>query len=104
MHTDPTAVTAHFGSHVVQCEPHDVMKHYKTAEASVVEAKKTEILKFFDTPVPVSDPLTEKLTDEDLHTAAEVALALEAFIDEKDLDGLAYYYEGLENTTDYVPS
>ena len=31
---------------------------------------------------------------EDLDTAARVAVALERLVDEKELDGLAYYYEG----------
>jgi L-arabinose isomerase len=47
----------------------------------------------FDTPDPKSDPITRKLTEEDLHVAARVAVALDKFVDEKQLDGLAYYYE-----------
>lgn len=95
MQTDPTAVTASFGSHVVQCEPDEVMKQLVKVDDStpdVIEMK-DKILSFFDTPNPVSDPLTEKLTDEDLSKAARVAVALEKFILEKKLDGLAYYYE-----------
>jgi L-arabinose isomerase len=100
MHTDPTAVTAAFGSHVVQCEPDDVMKHYKniSSDTSAVEEKKKVILSFFETPAPVSDPVTRKLTPEDLDTAARAAIALEKFIEEKRLDGLAYYYEAEEGT------
>ncbi len=95
MHTDPTAVTAAFGCHVVQCEPGEVMKHYKilSPENEEVEVMKRRILGFFDTPAPKSDPLTEKLTESDLNMAAETAVALEQFIAEKKLDGLAYYYE-----------
>ncbi len=47
----------------------------------------------FDTPDPVSDPITERLTDRDLQMAARVAVALDKFVDQYDLDGLAYYYE-----------
>ena len=95
MQTDPTAVTASFGSHVVQCEPDEIMKYYKALSPADpdVEAMKTRILEFFDTPDPVSDPLTEKLTEKDLNTAAVAGVALEKFIDDKKLDGLAYYYE-----------
>ena len=49
---------------------------------------------FFDTPDPVSDPWTEKLTARDLDVAAKAAVALEKFIEKRDLDGFAYYYEG----------
>lgn len=93
MHTDPTAVTAAFGAHVVQCEPDELLRCYRAADTAAVQAKEQEILGFFDTPEPVSDPLTTRLTDDDLQTAARVAVALDAFIAERRLDGLAYYYE-----------
>ncbi|MCC2594370.1 L-fucose/L-arabinose isomerase family protein [Tessaracoccus sp. OS52] len=95
MHTDPTALTAAFGAHVVLCEPEDIQRHWADPDPGLVAAKKDQILGFFDTPEPVSDPITMKLTDADLETAARAAVALDGFIAEKDLDGLAYYYEGL---------
>ena len=94
MHTDPTAITAAFGPHVVLVEPGDVHKHYRDPAPAEVERWKKQILAFFDTPDPKSDPLTEKLTDRDLDTAARAAVALECLIKEKRLDGFAYYYEG----------
>lgn len=94
MHTDPTALTAAFGAHVVLCEPEDIHRHWADPDPAAVAAKKDQILAFFDTPDPVSDPITMKLTDADLDTAARAAVALDGFIDEKHLDGLAYYYEG----------
>lgn len=95
MHTDPTALTATFGSHVVLCEPEDILVHYRDPDPARIAAKADEILAFFDTPDPVSDPLTMRLTKSDLETAARAAVALDDFVAEKDLDGLAYYYEGL---------
>jgi len=95
MQTDPAAVTAAFGAHVVQCEADEflpVCREVDPAGNEVAEMKK-RILAFFDTPDPVSDPLTHKLTDQDLETAAVVAVTLERFIEKKHLDGLAYYYE-----------
>jgi L-arabinose isomerase len=93
MHTDPTAITAAFGPHVVLVEPGDIHKHYRAPDAAAVNKWKKQILEFFETPDPRSDPLTEKLTDADLETAARAAVALEGLIAEKKLDGLAYYYE-----------
>ncbi|MDR1281902.1 MAG: L-fucose/L-arabinose isomerase family protein [Opitutaceae bacterium] len=93
MHTDPTAITAAFGPHVVLVEPGDIHKHYRAPDAAAVEKWKEKILGFFDTPDPKSDPLTEKLTTADLDTAARAAVALEGLIADKKLDGLAYYYE-----------
>jgi len=95
MQTDPAAVTAAFGAHVVQCEADEFLplrREVDSAGSEVAEMKK-RILSFFDTPDPVSDPLTEKLTGADLETAAVVAVMLERFIEKKRLDGLAYYYE-----------
>ena len=98
MHSDPTMFTAAFGCHIVQTEAEDILIHYnQVSEAEISKHQKT-ILDFFETPVPVSDPITRKLTDEDLYTAAKVSIALNRFVDDKNLDGLAYYYESLEGS------
>ena len=98
MHTDPTALSAAFGLHVVQCEPDQILKYYNDSFSDEIDEKKREILDFFETPSPVSDHLTLKLTNNDLHTAAKAAVALEKFVDEQQLDGLAYYYEAASGT------
>ena len=94
MQVDPTAVSRTFGCHVALCEPDEVMPFYREPVAADVEAMKKRILDFFDTPDPVSDPWTEKLTAKDLDVAAKAACALEKFIAKRNLDGFAYYYEG----------
>lgn len=99
MHTDSTMLTAHFGVHVVQCEAHEIVAQYQK-EVTEEETKNEEqrILGFFDTPDPVSDPISEKLKDTDLRVAARVSVALEKFVATKNLDGLAYYYDGEDNS------
>ena len=101
MQTDPAAVTATFGAHVVQCEADEFLPLRREIDpaGSEVAAMKERILSFFDTPDPVSDPLTGKLTGADLETAAVVAVMLERFIAKKHLDGLAYYYEAEPDST-----
>ena len=102
MQVDPTAVARAFGCHVALCEPDEVLAFYRELAAgeppaprqSAVAEMRARILDFFDTPDPVSDPWTEKLTDHDLDVAARAAVALERFIEKRSLDGLAYYYEG----------
>ncbi|MEO6648858.1 MAG: L-fucose/L-arabinose isomerase family protein [Chitinophagaceae bacterium] len=94
MHTDATMITAHFGAHIIQCEAHEIVAQYELITKEEVKKTEDRILAFFDTPYPVSDPISEKLKDADLETAARVTIALEKFVDEKKLDGLAYYYEG----------
>jgi L-arabinose isomerase len=98
MHTDPTALTATFGCHIVQTEPEDVLPYYRQSKSTEIEACKYVIRQFFDFPDPISDPITEKLTAKDLENAARATVALTTFIDEKRLDGLAYYYEGEPNS------
>ncbi|MBN1178922.1 MAG: L-fucose/L-arabinose isomerase family protein [Anaerolineae bacterium] len=94
MHSDPTAFTAAFGLHVVQTEIDDLVRLERTVTEDEVARKEAQILNLFDTPDPQADPLTRKLTPEDLHQSARVAVALDKFVREFDLDGLAYYYKG----------
>ena len=98
MQTDQTALTAAFGCHIVQTEADELLKSQSAVTAEEIEAKKAEILNLFDTPEPKSDPITEKLTEDDLQVAARVAVALDKFVDSHDLEGLAYYYEGQEGS------
>jgi L-arabinose isomerase len=94
MQTDHTALTAAFGCHIVQTEPDDLLRHFRAVSDADAAGKEAEILEIFDTPDPRSDPITRKLTPEDLNMAARAAVTLQRFVEEKELDGLAYYYEG----------
>jgi L-arabinose isomerase len=98
MQTDQTALTASFGCHVVQTEADELLDCQSTVTKEEIESKTEEILNLFDTPEPQSDPVTGKLTEEDLEVAARVAAALDKFVDAHDLDGLAYYYEGRQGS------
>ena len=98
MHADSTMLTAFFGAHILQCEAHEIVTQYQQVDQRASDRIKEDILGFFDTPEPVSDPISEKLTHGDLETAARITVALERFVAEKQLDGLAYYYEGPENS------
>ena len=98
MHADPTAVSGAFGIHIPLIEIDDAVKEFKKVTEEEIEAKKKLILNEFLTPVPESDPITMKLTDSDLYKAAKGAATLDRLIDTFDLDGLAYYYEGEENS------
>lgn len=94
MHTDATMLTAFFGSHIVQCEANQLMNCYQEVSEEEIKNTEKQILDFFDTPDPVSDPISMKLTKEDLHISAKVTVALEQFVHKNGLDGLAYYYDG----------
>lgn len=98
MHTDATMLTSTFGSHIVSCEANELFSCYSKITEEEVHAFEDLILDFFDTPDPVSDPVTMKLQKEDLRIAAKVTAALIRFVEEKKLDGLAYYYDGPANS------
>lgn len=98
MHTDATMITSCFGSHIVQCEANQLMKCYDDVSPERIVMAEKQILEFFDTPDPVSDPISMKLTGGDLNIAARVSVALYDFVKSNKLDGLAYYYDGPEDS------
>lgn len=94
MHTDATMLTSVFGCHIVECEAYELMKCYNLVTPEELAREEKNVLNFFDTPDPVSDPISMKLRDEDLTIAARVSVALKKFLKETGIDGLAYYYDG----------
>jgi L-arabinose isomerase len=96
MHFDPTMFTTFFGCHIKACEANEIVKEYELATVAEVDAEKERILSFFDTPDPVSEPLSSKLSNDDLYTAARVSVALDNFVTKSKINGLAYYYESSE--------
>ncbi len=98
MHADPTAISGAFGLHVPLLEIDDAVAVYNEVTDEEIKAKSEIILREFDTPDPKSDPITMKLTDDDLYRAAKTAAALDRLVEKYNLTGLAYYYEGLDGT------
>ncbi|MDD5053166.1 MAG: L-fucose/L-arabinose isomerase family protein [Sulfuricurvum sp.] len=95
MHFDPTMFTTYFGCHIKACEANELVTAYEEVTDLEIENAKSKILSFFDTPDPVSDPISLKLIDEDLYVSARVYVALDNFIRKSKLSGLAYYYDGI---------
>jgi L-arabinose isomerase len=98
MQCDQAALTAAFGCHIVQTEADDLLRLEQEVTPAETQRKRGEILELFDAPDPGADPLTQRLTDADLETAARVAVALDKFVDHHQLDALAYYYEGMPDS------
>ncbi|MBR5601441.1 MAG: L-fucose/L-arabinose isomerase family protein, partial [Clostridia bacterium] len=98
MHADPTAISAAFGLHVPLLEVDDVIRLYGEITEAEVAEKISLIDAEFDMPEPKSDPITSKLTDADKYQAAKTAVALDKLVEAYRLTGLAYYYEGGEDT------
>ena len=98
MHADPTAVSSAFGLHVPLLEPNQLMDCFQSITEARIQARQQLILEEFDTPAPVSDPVTTRLTKQDLYLAAKASCALDDFVEQHSLTGLAYYYEGSPNS------
>jgi L-arabinose isomerase len=98
MHADPTAISAAFGLHVPLLEVEDAVRLFHKVTEEEVEDKIKIIREEFDMPEPVSDPVTKKLTEADLYQAAKNAVALDKLVEQYQLTGLAYYYEGEDNS------
>ena len=98
MHADPTAIASAFGVHVPLLEIENVIEVYNTVTKEEIDEKIKVIEAEFDMPDPGSDPVATKLTQADLVQAAHTSVALDKFIEKYNLTGLAYYYEGSEDS------
>ncbi|MBQ9085993.1 MAG: arabinose isomerase [Clostridia bacterium] len=98
MHTDPTLIYNAFGVHVPLLEVDDLAKEYHKVTDEEIEEQKAIICREFEMPEPKNDPVTMKLTNTDLYEAARCSAALERFRLTHQLDGLAYFYSGLEGS------
>ncbi len=98
MHADPTAISATFGVHIPLIEIDDLLRVYSQVSEQEVRDKIALIRTEFDMPDPKNDPVTRKLTEEDLEQAARSAAALDRLVEAFRLDGMAYYYEGQEGS------
>lgn len=98
MHTDPAAVSAAFGVHVPLLEIDHMTALYQQVTQEEIRRKEAFIRAEFAMPEPGSDSLAVKLTEADLHQAAHSAAALDKFVEKYRLTGLAYYYEGAEDS------
>lgn len=98
MHTDHSMLTSFFSCHIVECEANEIVSAFDLVTDAEIQEKEKFILDFFETPDPVSDPISMKLSNKDLAISAKVSAALDRFIQEKNIDGLAYYYDGPPNS------
>jgi L-arabinose isomerase len=97
MYSDFTQHTAGLGTHIEVLEMCDLDKRLPAAGEPAVAAKRAEAESVFDiSRDSPSDPLAKKPTDEEMEWACRVAVALDRLVGDFDLQGLAYYYRGLD--------
>ena len=96
MYSDFTAVHAQLGAHVEVLEIDDLAKRVGEVTDDEVVAKRAEIRAMFDFADPSDDPIAGPIEDDQLDWSARVAVALDRLAADYDLDGLTYYYRGLD--------
>ena len=97
MHTDPTAFTAAFGSHVKMLEMCELARLSEEVTAEEIKEQIGEITDTFEICDPSVDPLTDFVKEEDLAYSARQAVALKKLVANNKLTALAYYYKSEPN-------
>ena len=95
MYSDFTMVTAQTGAHIEILEMEDLEACVSAVDASELEAKKLEIRNTFDIAEPGRDKISKPVTEESFDWSARVACGLDRLARDFDLQGLTYYYRGL---------
>ena len=95
MYSDFTAVTAQTGAHIEILEMEDLEACVDAVTGAELEAKKLEINAVFDIAEAGRDKISVPITEEGFAWSARVACGLDRLAEEFDLQGLTYYYRGL---------
>jgi L-arabinose isomerase len=95
MYSDFTQHHAQLGTHIEVLEMEDLHACVEAVTADEIATKRAEIAETFAFAEPGADPIARPITDEALAWTAQVACGLDRLAHDFALDGLAYYYRGL---------
>jgi L-arabinose isomerase len=96
MYSDFTMHHAQLGTHIEVLEMDDLQARVDAASEPEIEAKIAEIHDAFEIAQPGRDKISQPVTDERLRWSARVACGLDKLVTDFDLNGLTYYYRGLD--------
>lgn len=96
MYSDFTMHHAQLGVHIEVLEIDDLHKRVGQATDAEIADKIAEIHRVFEIAQPGRDRISMPVTEEGLRWAARVAVGLDRLTADFDLDGLTYYYRGLD--------
>ena len=96
MYSDFTQVHAQTGAHIEVLEIDDLVVRVESAGADAIRRKGDEIRSTFNLADAGSDPIAGEITPEVFEWSARVAVALDSLVEDFELDGLTYYYRGVE--------
>jgi L-arabinose isomerase len=96
LYSDFTAVHAQLGAHVEVLEIDDLGTRVAQATDTERAAKEDEIRALFEFADPSDDPIAAPIDAEQLDWSVRVAVGLDRLVADFELDGLTYYYRGLD--------
>ena len=96
LYSDFTQVHAQTGAHVEVLEIDDLVARVESADAEAIERKGEEIRQVFDLAAAGTDPIAAEITPETFEWSARVAVGLDRLVEDFELDGLTYYYRGVD--------
>jgi L-arabinose isomerase len=95
MYSDLTMHHAQLGTHVELLEMDDLQARTDAVSGAEIEEKIAEIYSVFDVAEMGRDKISMPVTDEAMQWSARVAVGLDKLVADFDLNGLTYYYRGL---------
>lgn len=96
MYSDFTMHHAQLGTHVEVLEIDDLQTRVDKVKSSEIKTKINEIQRVFDITKPGRDKISKAVTAKGLEWSAKVACGLDRLVKDFDLQGLTYYYRGLD--------
>lgn len=99
MYTDFTMVQAQTGVHIEVLEIDDLQARVDATTDDAVAVKGNEIRTIFDIAEPGRDRISRPVTGESFAWSARVACGLDRLAADFELDGLTYYYRGLDGNS-----
>lgn len=96
MYSDFGMFHGQLGLHVEVLEMDDLHARVEEASPEEVESKVRDIRENFEFMEPGKDRISMEVTQEGLEWSARVACGLDALVSDFDLQGLTYYYRGLD--------
>jgi L-arabinose isomerase len=96
MYSDFTMMHAQLGAHVEVLEMDDLDCRVSAATEQEIKAKIEEIQATFQIAEQGHDKISMPVTDDAMRWSAQVAVGLDRLVEDFDLNGLTYYYRGLD--------
>jgi L-arabinose isomerase len=97
MYSDFTQIQSQAGVHVEVLEIDDLVVRVEAAGAAAIERKGEEIRAMFEFADPGTDPIADEITPDRFDWSSRVAVGLDRLVEDFALDGLSYYYRGLDD-------